>query len=108
MSPSGSRPGPVIRLTRGDRPMQALTRHLPAGAFSRVRALFLGLAVLSALIAGATAVTADAPAPQRLATALLTLGLIGYWAAGYRRGHFPLAGEAFEAGALYLILRYTP
>src|SRR4051794_9009044 len=88
--------------------MKSLTRHLPAGAFSRVRALFLGLAVLSALIAGATAATAHAPAPQRLAAGLLTLGLIVYWTAGYRRGHFPLAGEALEAGALYLILRFTP
>jgi diguanylate cyclase (GGDEF)-like protein/PAS domain S-box-containing protein len=88
--------------------MKSLTRHLPAGAFSRVRALFLGLAVVSALIAGATAATADAPAPQRLAAGLLALGLIVYWTAGYRRGSFPLAGEALEAGALYLILRYTP
>ena len=88
--------------------MKSLTRHLPAGAFGRVRALFLGLAVLSALVTAAAVFSAQVPTPQRLAVALLALGLSAYWIAGYRRGEFPVAGEALEAAALYLILRFSP
>jgi diguanylate cyclase (GGDEF)-like protein/PAS domain S-box-containing protein len=83
--------------------MTSFIRHIPAGAFGRVRALFLGLSVVGALLAAATAVSAHAPG-----AALLALGLGAYWIAGFRRGSFPLAGELFEAAAIYGVLASTP
>jgi len=80
----------------------------PQTPVARFRLLFLALALLGALAAAAVALTSASSALERVAGAVLSLGLGAYWAHGWRRGRFPLYAEPFEALAVYGIMAVTP
>jgi PAS domain S-box-containing protein len=76
--------------------------------FARFRLIFCGLAVIGAIAAAIAAVGSAETGLERAAGAVAALTLAGYWITGYRRGRFPLALEAAEALAVFVVLKVTP
>ncbi len=87
---------------------QLKARLLAGSTLVRARTLTLVLAVLSAVGVIVPIMTSSHSLPMRLDGVLAAVGLAIYWIVGFRRGGFPLAGEALEAVAIYLVLRAAP
>jgi diguanylate cyclase (GGDEF)-like protein/PAS domain S-box-containing protein len=74
----------------------------------RLRLLFAVFACGYATAMVPTVLSAGMPLPWRLAAAFAAGGLAIYWAFGFRRGAFALAGEPLEALAVFVVLHVAP
>ena len=74
----------------------------PVAPLARLRAIALLMAVLSAAMLVPAAAGSTAPVALRALALAGLVALTGYWVWGYRRGGFPLAGEAAEVVPLVL------
>jgi diguanylate cyclase (GGDEF)-like protein/PAS domain S-box-containing protein len=93
----------VDKLSRLRHPLR-----LAPSPFEGVRLIFLGIAVVDALVTIGTLGAGSAPVVERAAAAVVALALAAHWLLGFRRGGFPPWGEPLEAAALFLILRFAP
>ncbi|MCW2995949.1 MAG: hypothetical protein JWQ18_3444, partial [Conexibacter sp.] len=84
-------------------------RHwITRAPLERVRLLFLGFAIASAVsISVVDAGDGGHALALRVAGIVLPLALSAYWVWGHRRGSFPVAGEPLEALALLVIVHAT-
>jgi diguanylate cyclase (GGDEF)-like protein/PAS domain S-box-containing protein len=88
--------------------IRSLRLTLPPTPFARFRLLFLVLALIGAVSAACLAAFQADSVVDRLAGAVLALGLAFYWLRGYRLGRFSLALEPVEALAGLVILHVIP